>query len=76
MLPWISATAIDQRRALIAAWTAGDAPVAELARRFRVSRKTAHKFVKRYNQLGDAGLHDLPRRRGRWMRTAVRCRSG
>ena len=41
MLPWISATAIDQRRALIAAWTAGDTPVAELARRFRVSRKTA-----------------------------------
>ena len=61
MLPWISATAIDQRRALIAAWTAGDAPVAELARRFRVSRKTAHKFINRFKRHGDAGLHDLPR---------------
>ncbi len=61
MLPWISATAVDQRRALIAAWTAGDAPIAELARRFRVSRKTAHKFINRFNQLGDAGLHDFPR---------------
>ena len=61
MLPWISATAIDQRRALIAARTAGDATVAELARRFRVSRKTAHKFINRFKRHGDAGLHDLPR---------------
>ena len=42
MLPWISAVAIDQRRALIDAWTAGNAPIAELARRFGVSRKTAY----------------------------------
>ena len=61
MLPWISATAIDQRRALIAARTAGDAPVAELARRFRVSRKTAYKFINRFNRHGDAGLYDLSR---------------
>ena len=61
MLPWINTTAVDQRRALIAAWIAGDAPVAELARRFRVSRKTAHKFINRFKQLGDAGLRDLPR---------------
>ena len=61
MLPWINTTAVDQRRALIAAWIASDAPVAELARRFRVSRKTAHKFINRFNQLGDAGLHDFPR---------------
>ena len=39
MLPWINTTAIDQRRALIAAWETGDFHVAELARRFRVSRK-------------------------------------
>ncbi len=61
MLPWINTTAVDQRRALVAAWIAGDAPIAELARRFRVSRKTAHKFINRFNKLGDAGLHDLPR---------------
>ena len=29
--------------------------------RFRVSRKTARKFINRYERLGDAGLHDLPR---------------
>ena len=61
MLPWINTTAIDQRRALIAAWEAGDVHVAELARRFRVSRKTAHKFINRFKRHGDAGLHDLPR---------------
>ena len=46
---------------LIAAWIASDASVAEFARRFRVSRKTAHKFINRFKQLGDAGLDDLPR---------------
>ena len=55
MLHWINATAIDRRRALIAAWTAGNVPVAGLARRFRVSRKTAHKFINRFNLHGDAG---------------------
>ena len=60
MLSWINTTAVDQRRALIAAWTASDVPIAELARRFRVSRKTAHKFINRFKQPGDAGLHDLP----------------
>ena len=32
MLPWINTTAIDQRRALIVAWTAGDVPVADPSR--------------------------------------------
>ena len=45
MLPWINATALDQRRAFIAAYLASDDSIADLARRFRVSRKTAHKFI-------------------------------
>ena len=61
MLPWINATALDQRRAFIAAYIASDDSVADLAHRFRVSRKTAHKFINRYELFGDAGLHDLPR---------------
>ena len=61
MLPWINATPLDQRRAFIAAYLASDDSIADLARRFRVSRKTAHKFINRYELFGDAGLHDLPR---------------
>ncbi len=60
MLPWINATALDQRRAFIAAYLASDDSIADLAHRFRVSRKTAHKFINRYELFGDAGLHDLP----------------
>ena len=60
LLPWINATALDRRRAFIAAYLASDDSIADLARRFRVSRKTAHKFINRYERLGDAGLHDLP----------------
>ena len=48
MLPWINATALDQRRAFIAAYLASHDSIADLARRFRVSRKTAHKFINRY----------------------------
>ena len=61
MLPWINTTALDQRRAFIVAYLTGDDSIADLARRFRVSRKTAHKFINRYERLGDVGLHDLPR---------------
>ena len=61
MLPWINATPLDQRRAFIAAYLASDDSIANLAHRFRVSRKTAHKFINRYELFGDAGLHDLPR---------------
>ena len=43
MLPWINATALDLRRAFIAAYLASDDSIADLARSFRVSRKTAHK---------------------------------
>ena len=60
LLPRLHATALDQRRAFIAAYLASDDSIADLARRFRVSRKTAHKFINRYERLGDAGLHDLP----------------
>ena len=61
MLPWTDTTTLDQRRAFIAVWIAGRDSVAELARRFRISRKTAYKFIDRFIRLGDAGLHDLPR---------------
>ena len=61
MLHWINATPLDQRRAFTAAWIAGQDSVAELARRFRISRKTAYKFIDRFKLLGDADLHDLPR---------------
>lgn len=45
MLPWINAAALDQRRAFIAAYLTGHDSIADLARRFGVSHKTAHKFV-------------------------------
>ena len=45
MLPWTDTTTLDQRRAFIASWIAVHDSVAELARRFRLSRKTAYKFI-------------------------------
>ncbi len=54
MLPWINATALDQRRAFIAAYLASDDSIADLARCFRVSRKTAHKFINRRSRPPDS----------------------
>ena len=46
-----NAAAREQRRAFIAAWRL-NVPVADLARRFGVSRKTAYKFIARFQRLG------------------------
>ena len=40
---------LDRRRAFIVAWIAVHDSVAELAMRFRISRKTAYKFIDRSN---------------------------
>ena len=69
MLPWINATALDQRRAFIAAYLASDDSIADLARRFRVSRKTAHKFINRY---GDLKIGRLDGHAMRIIKTPVR----
>ena len=45
----ISAAAVDQRRALIAAWTASDAPSPNSPDGSASPDKTAHKFVNLFN---------------------------
>ena len=61
MLPWQNTTLYEQRKALIDAWQEGEHSVADLARLFNVSRKTAHKFINRYTEDGDDGLRDRSR---------------
>lgn len=61
MLPWQNTTLYGQRKALIDAWEEGEDSVADLARCFHISRKTAHKFINRYIEDGEDGLHDRSR---------------
>lgn len=48
----------DQRRVLIESYLKGDRTMTELAKYFGVSRKTAYKWLERYQKYGIEGLKD------------------
>ena len=52
---------MDQRVAFIAEWLRGERTMTELAARYQISRKTAYKWVDRYDADPEAGLADRSR---------------
>ena len=52
---------MDQRRAFIGDWQRDEWSMTELAVRYGVSRKTAYKWVARYEEAADAGLTERSR---------------
>lgn len=60
-MPWKRTDAGKEQEELVRLWRAGGVSVAELARRFGVSRKTVHKRIARFRRLGWQGLGDLSR---------------
>lgn len=60
-MPWNTPTAMSLRRELVLLAVQPDANVAELARRYGVSRKTAYKWIDRYREGGGDALDDRPR---------------
>jgi transposase InsO family protein len=61
-MPWKSGTIMDIRLEFIRLAEAGDVSVAELCRRFGISRQTGHLYLRRHREAGDAGLVDRSRR--------------
>jgi putative transposase len=59
-MAWEVKDVVDQRKQLLQQWEQGES-VAELGRVFRVSRQTVYKWIERFQQLGDEGLHDQSR---------------
>lgn len=53
---------MDRRREFVSLSLSGAVSVAELSRRFGVSRQTGHRLLARYRLAGDAGLEDRSRR--------------
>ena len=53
---------MDQRTQFIADYQRGLQTVTELADRFDISRKTAYKWIDRYEEGGPSGLSDRSRR--------------
>ena len=60
-MPWLETHVMDQRVQFIAAFLKDESSVAELCRQFQISRKTAYKWIARYQALGARGLDDLTR---------------
>lgn len=61
-MPWKSVSAMDQRGEFVRLASAGGVSVAELCRRFGISRQTGHVLLRRYKAEGEAGLEPMSRR--------------
>ena len=55
---------MDQRNEFIGEWLKGERPLAEISREYGISRKTAYKWVERFQEGGRAGLGDRSRAPG------------
>lgn len=62
-MPWRETGAMRERTEFVVLAKQGEAPLAELCRRFGVSRKTGYKWLQRYRSAGSLrGLEELSRR--------------
>jgi putative transposase len=61
-MPWKETCPMDEKSKLIGLITTKSMKVAEACRHFGVSRKSAYKWMKRYEKSGVAGLEELSRR--------------
>jgi putative transposase len=64
-MPWKTLSLVRARQKLVEAVLARQHSLQSLARSFRVSRKTAYKWLERFRHRGAAGLGDRSRRPGR-----------
>lgn len=60
-MPWLESSALEQRTRFIEDHLTGHWTLAELCRRYGISRKTGYKWVGRHESLGDDGLVALSR---------------
>jgi putative transposase len=61
LMPWKITDAMDQKIELIRYWKNKQVTITELSSIFGVSRKTAYKWIKRYEEEGPLGLIARPR---------------
>ncbi|UFN48376.1 IS481 family transposase [Roseomonas sp. OT10] len=61
-MPWKALSVIESRREFVRLAGTGEVSVAELSRRFGISRQTGFALLRRYREAGEAGLEDASRR--------------
>jgi putative transposase len=60
-LPWKERKALDEKQSLIEEWERREENLAELCRRYEISRQTGYKWLERYQQEGEPGLEERSR---------------
>ncbi len=60
-MPWKETCAMKERLQMVSLYQTRDYTVAELAERFKISRKTAYKWLARFDEAGHAGLAERSR---------------
>jgi putative transposase len=63
-MPWKEATKVSEREELIRKWQSDQYGVSDLAEVFGISRPTAYRWIRRFEQEGEAGLKDRHSRPG------------
>ena len=61
-MPWQEVSTMSLRKEFIMLANQDNANISELCRRFGISRKTAYKWLGRYEEVGNEGLQDRSRR--------------
>lgn len=61
-MPWNERKSVDLRKEFVVEAAKGVEPLAELCRRFDISRVTGYKWLERFEQEGEPGLADRSRR--------------
>jgi transposase InsO family protein len=60
-MPWKVSHVMEERFRWISEWKDGEHSITSLCRKYGISRKTAYKWIERYEEQGVAGLTDAPR---------------
>jgi transposase-like protein len=60
-MTWKETTKMEQKLEFITEWRSGNFTISELCRQFEISRPTAYKYIRRYEEKELAGLLDRPR---------------
>jgi putative transposase len=69
-MPWKETNAMDERKRFVEEWSRGEEGVAELCRRYGISRQTGYMWWKRFTTQGENGLKEqsrAPRQQARAM---------
>ena len=59
-MPWVKGTDMDNKRLFLLEFITGQFNVTELAKRYNVSRKTAHELINRFHKEGFEAVKDRP----------------